>query len=1039
MSLEPIASDISPGIPPAEESAQGAAANELTSILRDGWQVVSAGARPVLSTYRVQLCPGSLDFGAAARLAPYLAALGVTHLYASPHLRARPGSTHGYDVVDHQTLNPELGSEWDLECLHAALRENGLQMLLDWVPNHMAIGRQNAAWIDVLENGPSARSARFFDIDWAPVKAELDNKVLIPVLGDQYGVVLERAELQLRHEQGGIWLAYFEHRFPLGPQAYAILLRLHLDKLAGTLGTEHPELQELLSILTAIEYLPPRTETDPAKIEERWREKEVIKRRLASLLEVSAATRAHLAAALQEINGTAGEPSTFRALHQLLELQGYRLAFWRTAAEEVNYRRFFDVNELAAIRVEDPEVFRQTHQLLWKWVQRGWVRAVRIDHPDGLFDPGEYFLQLQTHALLACCRASHEGLAQRPAPRDEQALLQLCREEIGTLRKRSELPLYVVVEKILGRRERLPDCWAVSGTTGYDFLNAVNGVLVDGDGAADLERAYSQFLGYPVDYWTTVYEAKKLILETALASELQVLAHRADRISEHDWHTRDITLGAMQAALAEVIACFPVYRTYIPQEGSEIDARDRKYVETAVALARKRLPVTSRTVFDFLRSILLKNHAPGTSPEVVEQRLAFVGKFQQLTGPVMAKGMEDTTFYGFNRLVSLNEVGGEPDRVGVSPAQFHSRNLERLSQAPGSLLSTTTHDTKRAEDVRLRINVLSEIPQEWSEAASAWARMNERLKKDVGGIAAPDRNDEYLLYQTLLGTWPDGSPSEAELDAYRQRIEAYVLKAAREAKTHTSWIEPSPEYEGALAEFARGLLSRPQDHPFWRSFHQLLPRVLWAARQASLAQVVLKVASPGVPDTYQGSELWDLRLVDPDNRGPVDFERRARLLDGLAKRSRDTGLRQLAADLAAWPEDGAIKFFVLWRSLTLRRERGLLFLNADYSPIECTGERANHIVAFARTSGLSAAIAASGRLFARLAHEAGQSCAGTAVGETWWGQTRLPLPPALRGRQWRDRFTDTLLQPRVDGEQGWLEVSEVFSVLPVALLEALPD
>ncbi|MBI4869961.1 MAG: malto-oligosyltrehalose synthase [Candidatus Riflebacteria bacterium] len=1038
MSLESQASGLAPDLPAVEAVADP---EELASLLKNGWQVATAGARPVLSTYRVQLSPGSMDFAAAARLAPYLAALGVSHLYASPHLRARPGSTHGYDVVDHQAINPELGSEWDLECLHAALRENGLQMLLDWVPNHMAIGRQNPAWLDVLENGPSARSARFFDIDWAPVKAELANKVLIPILGDQYGVVLERAELQLRQEQGGIWLAYFDHRFPIGPKAYAIVLKLHLERLADSLGTDHPDLLELLSILTAIEYLPPRTETAPARVEERRREKEIIKRRLTALCEASAPMRAHLAAALEELNGRAGEPSSFRTLHELLELQGYRLAFWRTAAEEVNYRRFFDVNELAAIRVEDPEVFRQTHQLLWKWVQRGWVRALRIDHPDGLFDPGEYLLQLQTHALLACCQASREGLARKPAPRPdfEAALRQLCREELTALGKRTGLPLHVVVEKILGRRERLPDSWAVSGTTGYDFLNAVNGVLVDGAGAEELDRAYSQFLGCSVDYWTTVYESKKLILETALASELQVLAHRADRISEHDWRTRDFTLGALQAALAEVIACFPVYRTYIPQEGSELDSRDRKYVETAVALARKRSPATSRTVFDFLRNLLLKNHPADTSPEVLEQRLAFLGKFQQLTGPVMAKGMEDTTFYGFNRLVSLNEVGGEPDRIGVPPAQFHAQNLQRLSQAPGSLLSTTTHDTKRAEDVRLRIDVLSEIPQEWAEAAGAWARMNERLRRDHGGVPAPDRNDEYLLYQTLLGTWPDGNVGEAELDAYRQRIEAYVLKAAREAKTHTSWIEPSPEYEEALIGFARGLLSRSQDHPFWRSFHQFLPRVCWAARQSSLSQVVLKLASPGIPDIYQGSELWDLRLVDPDNRGPVDFERRARLLDGLAKRCRDLGPKQLAAEAAAYPEDGAVKLFVLWRGLTMRRERGLLFLTADYSPLECTGERAGHVVAFVRTSGPSAAIAAVGRLFVRLAREVGRDCSGVAAGEDWWGQTRLPLPQPLWGRQWRERFTDDVLQARVDGERGWLELGEVFSVLPVALLEALPE
>ncbi|MBI2942987.1 MAG: malto-oligosyltrehalose synthase [Candidatus Wallbacteria bacterium] len=1012
---------------------------EIDRLVARAWQRIAAAARPVACTYRLQLQPGILEFRDASALVGYLDALGISHLYASPILKCRRGSTHGYDIVDHGAINHALGDDADLAALDEALRRQGMRLLLDWVPNHMAIGSENPQWMDVLENGPAARSARYFDIDWRPVKPELASKVLLPILGDQYGVILERGELRLGYENGSFFIAYWEHRFPVAPRSYATVLALDLDRLHRKLGDEHPDLLELLSVLSSIRNLPGEAESDPARLEEQRREKEVVKRRLAALCNANSEVRAHVEQAVERLNQPSQVPATPRELHQLLEQQFYRLAYWRVAAEEINYRRFFDVNELVAIRMEDAEVFEHAHALLWGWVETDFVRCLRIDHPDGLYDPGEYFHRLQTRTLISQCRCAHaEQPSAIPWTDLEQPLGLRCSRELAGIPRSAALPLFIVVEKVLGRRERLPDGWCVSGTTGYDFLNAVNGIFVDREGAKGLDAAYTRFLGRRSDYQSIVRDSKKLILDSALASELQVLAHRLDCLSEAAPRTRDFTLGTLQAALAEVIAAFPVYRTYLPSGGGEVDVRDRQYVQTAVSQARRHSRAISPSVFEFIQSVLLQS-----SPEPDDSRRAavqplFSGKLQQLTGPAMAKGMEDTTFYSYNRLISLNEVGGEPDRIGVTASEFHAQNRERLSRAPGSLLSTTTHDTKRSEDVRLRIDVLSELPEQWLQLALQWARLNRRLKRPVAGSPAPDRNDEYFLYQTLLGTFPDSIPGPQDLDTFRARIEAYLTKAVRESKTHSSWIDPRPEYETALLEFTRALLARPFDHPFWRTFLELQRRLAWAGRQSSLSQLVLKAASPGTPDIYQGSELWDLRLVDPDNRSPVDFALRAALLEEMTRRGYEVGMEQLARELANSPDDGRIKLFVTWRSLTLRRNLAAAFAAADYQPLEAQGELADHVVAFSRSSSAGTVVAVTARLFVRLGVRTGQPCEGLATGRSWWRATRLPLPATLAASRFRDRFTERIVEVRPTGDRPELALSDVFATLPAALLEQLP-
>jgi (1->4)-alpha-D-glucan 1-alpha-D-glucosylmutase len=978
-------------------------------------QVVAAGdARPPVSTYRLQLGP-SLGFQAAARLVPYLASLGVDAVYLSPILAAAPGSTHGYDVVDFGRISPELGGEAGFAELSDALRANGMGLIVDFVPNHMGVGTANAWWMDLLENGPSSVHAPAFDVDWEPVKADLRHKVLVPVLGDQYGLVLERGELQLERDGGAFSLRYFDHRFPIAPRSVPSILRHGLEELARQLGPGDEHLQELESICTALEKLAPRHEVDAAAVAERAREKEVAKRRLAALCAASDAVRAHVDGILRTFNGRAGESRSFDLLHALLENQAYRLAYWRVAGEEINYRRFFDVNALAAVRLENPAVFRVAHAVVLDQVGRGRITGLRIDHPDGLYDPTGYFRRLQAAALVARARWAAGGPAV-PVEEEEALVDEVARDmAAGKLPAR---PLYLVAEKILARGERMPEAWPVHGTTGYDFLNEVNGLFVDPAGAAPLEALRRRLAARRTDFKEEAIERKRLVATSLMASELQMLAHRLDRTSEDDRRTRDFTLTELLQALIEFVAQFPVYRTYVTPDGV-VDARDTAYVEQALARARKAAPLLDPSIFDFLRDVLLLRYPEILPPAGRAAWLEFTLKLQQVTGPVTAKAIEDTTYYAHVRLLSLNEVGGDPAVFGAGPDAFHARCTERLTRWPGSLLGTSTHDTKRAEDVRARIDALSEIPGEWEERVRAWAKLNRRFARRLPGGPAPDRTDEHLLYQTLVGTWPEpAGPDQPGWPTYQERIGAYLTKALREAKRHSSWMRVDEVYEGATLRFLEACLS---SRPFLAEMDAFAARTAAAARLSSLSQVALKGTVPGVTDVYQGTELWDLSLVDPDNRRPVDFQARRELLQAIDARAERGGEARvaLARDVSGDEglKDGRAKLLLLATLLRLRRTDPALFLEGAYHPLGLAGEGGRHAVALARIRGDRALVCVVPRLTLGL----------PAGPDRWRAAVHLPGDAA---RGWRDAVTG------VDHPGGDLALERAFANFPVAVLLA---
>lgn len=908
------------------------------------------------STYRLQIHAG-FRLDAARGIVLYLRRLGAGAAYTSPYFAAEPGSTHGYDVTNHNVINPEVGGAEAHTAFTDAVRAAGMQHIVDFVPNHMGISTAtNPWWRDVLAGGHDSPSARFFDIDWNPFKTELRRKLLLPILGDQYGCVLDRGELQLELSDGQLVLRYFDHRLPINAR-------------------DVPPLQ-------GVEEMEPE-----------------------------AAARI-----IAGFNGVAGQPKSFDRLHALLEEQAYRLAYWRTAAHEINYRRFFDVNTLAGLRVEDPEVFAAIHRLLGTLLREGRVTGVRVDHPDGLFDPATYFDMLQ----------------------------DLAADAWGEHRTPGGRRLYVVAEKILSGRERLPSGWSVHGTTGYNFLNQVNGLFVDPGNARRMRRAYARLTGQTRSFDDLLYDAKRLIMDTSMASELTVLAHTLDRIGESNRKSRDFTLYSLRDMLAEVVACFPVYRTYVNDQGWAPD--DRVALERAIARARRRNPAMEPSIFDFFREVMLPRDpsgpaAPGperregyppADAEEASARLRFAMKFQQYTGPLQAKGLEDTAFYRSNALLSLNEVGGDPSRFGLSAPDFHEMNRLRQHDWPLEMTSTATHDTKLGEDVRARINTLSEFPEEWDREAGKWMRLNKASRTIVDGEPAPDRNDEYRFYQALLGVWPDGET--AATPDLVSRLQGYMTKAVKEAKLHSSWINPDEQYEAAVTAFVERVLTGPGAAKFLPAFLPLQQKVARGGIVNSLAQVVLKIASPGVPDFYQGSELWDFNLVDPDNRRPVDFIRRAQMLDSvdhvlaLPAEARRGGLGRLLQT----SRSGAIKLLVTAAGLRLRTEMADVFLDGQYLPLEVETSVDGLAIAFARVHADGrAAIAIAPHLVSRLV----SAERPVPLGETW-RTSRVLLPKALAPLTFTDVFTGMTLRPVVAGESAWLFVGQALQTLPVSLLVA---
>jgi len=966
-------------------------------------------SRPV-STYRLQFHAG-FRFEDAHRLVPYLHALGITHCYASPILQARAGSQHGYDITDHNRISPEIGSEDELRALARELRARGMGLILDFVPNHMGIGQgTNPWWMDVLENGPASEYADFFDIDWRPLKRELYGKVLLPLLGDQYGAELEAGRLAVDFTDGAFRLRYYDRVLPLDPQTIPQLFTGLPDPPAPDPRAQGA-LAHLRELLAEFAALPPHSVADAQQAGLRRRTAPELKRRFAALAEHSPAVREVIARALERLNGRPDDMRSFDRLHELLEAQAYRLAHWRVSAEEINYRRFFDVNDLVGVRMENPRVFEATHRLLRRLLAEDLIQGLRFDHPDGLFNPPQYFMRAQMlYAASQCCGA--EPCPPLGENGIEQDVAQVFSQHAWT---GNLAPLYALVEKILEPGEELPQDWSVDGTTGYEFANLVNGVFIQPRSARAFTNLYHRLTGISSDVDTLIYESKKLIMETALSSEVAVLTHMLSEICARDRRARDFTQGTLEEAIVETIACFPVYRTYIDERGN-LSERDRGYLTEAVTRAKRRNPGLPAPLFDFLRDILLLRT---TAAHDYSDRLYFALKFQQLTGPVMAKGLEDTACYVYNRFVSVNEVGGNPKYFGNLVDELHSGNVKRLERWPYSLVATSTHDTKRSEDVRARLNVLSEMPRPWAQAVTRWRRMNRAKKRVLSdGRSAPDANEEYLLYQTLAGTLPFRAEEET---GYTQRIQRYMAKALHEAKRNLSWINPNDEYVGAVSEFIERLLAPGR---FREELERFAAPVAWFGVFNSLAQTLLKLASPGVPDTYQGQELLDFSLVDPDNRRPVDFARRQRDLSELEQRAAGD-LGELCAELLRDPHDGRAKLWTTVRTLAFRREHRELFATGAYRPLYGVAEKAEHLVAFLRVHEKQSALV----VVPRFPYTLMQGEMRPPLAEAW-GAAELALPPGAP-LEFENVFIGELVRQT---PQRSLLCREIFARFPVALL-----
>jgi (1->4)-alpha-D-glucan 1-alpha-D-glucosylmutase len=949
---------------------------------------------PPVATYRLQLRSG-FTFRDAERLVPYLHDLGISHVYCSPYLKARAGSSHGYDIVDHNELDPELGGEEAFESFVATLQRHGMGQILDFVPNHAGIGSdENVWWQDVLEYGRASPYAEFFDIDWEPLTSRLRGRVLMPFLGDDDEEVLERGDLGVTFDavRGAFRVSYHEHRFPIRPRDHGRILERSLTALEERLGPQHGVAVALRDLQKVFAGLAPPSASAPAQASSRDRAEQA-KRELAGLAAKELAAADCLEEAARAFDGKPGDASSFDALRSLLEAQHYCLADWRVAADEINYRRFFDINELAGLRVERANCFERVHALVFRWLEEGKLDGLRIDHIDGLLDPRSY-----------------------------------CE------RVRSRFPeLYLVVEKILAPHERLRTDWLVEGTSGYEFLNLVNGLLVDGEAESALDRIYREFSGCESSFEDVRYESKKHAMNFLLRSELHALAHRLEHLAQVSGRTGEFSETSLREAIQEIVAWFPVYRSYVDERGA--GEEDRHEIDAALRVAREGKSGLGQGLFDWIGGLLVMDtQRRDTRDPQHRQVIDFAMRFQQFTAPVVAKGLEDTSFYRYFRLVSLNEVGGDPDRCGISAKDVHAANQERAASWPAAMLATATHDTKRGEDVRARIDVISEMPAEWESRVLRWAELNEPLKWGDGSEAAPTRNDEYLLYQTLLGSWPGEPPEAFDLPDYSERIASYMLKAVREGKESSSWQQPDTGYEDALRRFIHGILQ--PGSAFRADFEPFAARIATFGALNGLSQLVLKLTAPGVPDIYQGCELWDLSLVDPDNRRSVDFEHRIHLLGEL---EREFGQAPDAAtgdavELARSWRDGRLKLLVTWRLLSYRRRNRELFEKGDYVPLETHGEHAGNVFAFTRTFGDARLIVAVPRLCAGIPRTAGPFPLGQAA----WGDTTLRCPESDR-----DALRHVVTGRRISASrrEGAVEiaVADLFAGLPVAAVEAAAE
>jgi (1->4)-alpha-D-glucan 1-alpha-D-glucosylmutase len=944
----------------------------------------------ISATYRLQFNK-DFTFQDASHLLDYLSELGITHVYASPILSSRKGSTHGYDVIDPTRLNPELGTEADFYAFHDKLQKYGMGLVLDIVPNHMSASSENSWWMDVLENGPESAYASYFDIDWHPPSRNLDGKILLPVLGRPFGEVLEGQELKLVFSEGKFFVQYFESLFPLASRTYRRILKHRIDQLKALLGKDSAVYQEYSGVIAGLAALPDRdTQTADAAGEKRLRF-EAVKERLRQLVSNNAYIHTFLHQNLKDFDGQANNPSSFSLLERVLAEQHYVLAYWQNVNEEINYRRFFTINDLVGMRIQDPLVFEATHALIGRLIEQNTVSGLRIDHIDGLRDPLAYLNRL------------NERLgAHRPSP--------------------ESAPVPIFVEKILSRGEYLPSDWPVAGSTGYDFLNALNCFFVNPRGTQELEDIYFKFLHKDMVYGDVLYQKKKLVMTTLLGVEMRALGHQLGALAGNDRYARDISRVELAQALVETTAHLAVYRTYI--RNLEVPSRDRERIENAISEAHIRRPQMDPASFRFLRDVLLLRNHPYLPPDQREARLAFVMRWQQFTGPIMAKAFEDTFLYVYNPLISLNDVGGDPRPTTAPRAEFLEFIKKRSKHWPGSLNATTTHDTKRSEDVRARINVLSEIPGDWQARLPRWSKLNVAHRKMIHGQPVPDRNEEIFLYQTLLGMWPLDTSDFVNLTG---RLQAYAIKATREAMVHTQWTLPNLPHERALKSFVAAILKPGPQNAFLRDFSVFQERIAYFGMINGLCQTLLKIAAPGVPDFYQGSELWDLRLVDPDNRQPVDFIKRSAMLARL-KQLDQPQASHLPEELTQDWRDGRMKLYLIWRALNFRRQHEQLFSRGTFAPVSAFGVRQENVAAFLRHHETEWALVVIPRWLANSHHP--QSWAGR---RRFWGNTEIRLQPGTP-QSWHDAFTgEEVPSKKVKGQHA-VSVNHLLCRFPVALL-----
>jgi (1->4)-alpha-D-glucan 1-alpha-D-glucosylmutase len=940
-----------------------------------------------IATYRLQFNT-NFRFRDAIGILDYLRELGISHVYASPVFTSRHGSGHGYDVTDPTKIDPDLGGEEGFAELQSAVEQQGMRLLLDIVPNHMAASSENRWWMDVLEYGPDSSFASYFDINWRTPSRILENKLLLPFLAKPFGEVLDAGELQIKYDDGRLFLCYQEQRFPIAPGSYAGILRFHERDLHQAVEGGTPAEQEWQGIVAAAEAVASDRSISAQAASERRTKAEHLRERLRQLVSTSPEIAGFLKQTLEAIHGTRGDPQSFSGLERILSGQNYRLAFWQTASDSINYRRFFSITDLVGVRVEDPAVFDATHEAIIRASLRPSVAGLRIDHIDGLRDPRGYLNRLR------------ERLSQNPSSSD---------------------PLYIVVEKILGRGELLPADWPIEGTTGYDYLNYANRLLVDGEHAGRVVEFYSRWTGSQTDFDDLLYQKKKLVMRTLLGVEMRTLGRELTELASDDRYARELRAAELTEALVETTACLPVYRTYV--QGLEETDATQAVLDGAIRNARDRRPSLPGECFDFVSDVLLLKSVPHVRADQRERRLAFVGRWQQFTGSIMAKGLEDTALYVYFPLSSLNEVGGDARASNASVPAFHEYVIERRNNWPYAMNATTTHDTKRSEDARARIAVLSEIPAEWEKAMQEWSGLNEKYRTQLDTISVPDHNEEYLFYQTLIATWPlrkEDSPNLVK------RLQDYLLKAVREAKVHTRWSEPNEPHEKALCEFIAGVLDSEKNAEFCHKAENFQRRTALYGMINGLAQVLLKIACPGIPDVYQGAELWDFRLVDPDNRHPVNFAERTAMLEDLRSAPNADCACRAKELLEKWC-DSRVKMHVLARALATRKERPKLFLDGDYRPLEASGRHQERIVAFARISGQDWVIAVVPRCVA--------SVNGVVIGpeaREFWRDDCLGLPEDAP-QKWVNVIAGRS-SPSISVNDQRIRVADIFANFPVALL-----